>query len=113
MILSFELTMPNKGSWNGQWTGQDKKYFVIRKISNRFFDKQEYFKTLKEKGTDNWHYSWNDGWGANICVQVIDSKEATRRRKMSKGFWGYEWMIQSIIMYGEIKTRIEKNAIQV
>ena len=104
MLLSFELTMPNKGSWNGQWSGQDKKYFVIRNISKRFFDKQEHFKTLKEKNWDSWYYSWNDGWGANIRVEIIDASQARQRRKISAGFWSYEWMVESIIHCGDIKN---------
>lgn len=32
MILSFELSMPNRGSWNGQWTGQGRAYIKTRFI---------------------------------------------------------------------------------
>lgn len=106
MILSFELTMPNVGSWNGQWTGADKKYFVTKKVSKRYLDKQEYFKELREKGKDSWHYNFGDGWGANVTVEIVDSPEAAKRRKQSKGFAGYNWMIDSIIYYGEIKPTI-------
>ncbi len=31
--------MPNVGSWNGQWTGAAKKYFVIRAFDNKTADK--------------------------------------------------------------------------
>lgn len=108
-ILSFELTMPNKGSWNGQWSGQDKRYYVIRKISDKYFKSKEHLKELSEKGYDNWHYSWSDGWGANVRVEIVDSKEAAKRRKLSKGFCGYDWMIDSIIYYGEISTQTERS----
>lgn len=94
--------MPNVGSWNGKWTGEGQKYFVIEKISDRYLNSKEYFKTLLEKGSDSWYYSFGDGWGANIRVQIIDSAEAKKRKKISKGFCGYEWMIDSIKFYGEI-----------
>lgn len=107
MIVSFELTMPNRGSWNGRWSGEDKKFFVIKKFAKRFVIKTEHFKTLLEKGRDGWYYRWEDGWGASINAEVIDSKEAAKRRKISSGFCGYEWMIGSIILRGTIKASHE------
>jgi len=103
MLLSFELTMPNIASWNGHWSGEDKKYFIIKKVSKKFFDRQEYFRTLKEKGYDNFYYRWEDGWGANVRVEIIDGKKSAERRKQSQGFAGYDWMVQSIMLCGEIK----------
>jgi hypothetical protein len=114
--LSFELTMPNVGSWNGKWTGSDKKYFVIRKLDNETADKimkdakstpiYEGFFQPKLVGysplRENYYYNFGDGWGANICVEQVDAKEASRRRKKSIGFYGYEWMVDSIIRFGDI-----------
>lgn len=110
MIISFELTMPNVGSWNGKWTGADKKYFLIKKVSKRYFEKEEHFKQLQAKGKDSWFYNFGDGWGANILGEVIDRYEATKRRKNSKGFSGYEWMVQSIIFYGAILTENQRKS---
>jgi len=100
MLVSFQLTMPNVGSWNGKWTGASKKYYVVQKIAPTWLKKQEHFKELLEKGRDNWHHSWNDGWGANVTVEIIDASEAKKRRKESAGFCGYEWMIDNIKYYG-------------
>ena len=101
-IISFELTMPNIGSWNGRWTGENNKYYVIEKLSDRYLQSKDWFKDLLKDGKDSWHYSWGDGWGATVRVEIVDSVESRIRKKISKGFCGYEWMISSIKMYGDI-----------
>ncbi len=53
MILSFELTMPNVGSWNGQWTGQSSKYYRHRTVS-----KQE--AELKQSKAEAWDEGYNE-----------------------------------------------------
>jgi len=114
--LSFELTMPNVGSWNGKWTGAERKYFVIRKFDNKTADKimedaktspiYEGFFTRREIGntppSKSHYYNFGDGWGANVRIEQVDAKEANKRRKNSAGFCGYEWMIDSIIRFDEI-----------
>jgi len=120
--LSFELTMPNVGSWNGKWTGEEKKYFVIRKFDNKTAEKImegaettpifEGMFTRTQVGVTpprkSYYYNFGDGWGANIIVEQVDAKEANRRRKKSSGFWGYEWMIDSIVQFDEILNTIQK-----
>jgi hypothetical protein len=101
-IISFELTMPNVGSWNGKWTGAVNKYYIIDKMSDKYLKSKEHFKELLEKGKDNWHYSFGDGWGANVKAEIIDAAEAKNRRKISKGFCGYDWMVDTIKWYGKI-----------
>jgi hypothetical protein len=111
MLVAFQLSMPNRGSWNGKWSGQDRQYILIKSISARYAKSQEHFKDLLEKGKDSWYYSWNDGWGASISAEVISAAEAKKRRKLSAGFCGYEWMVQSIISYGEISTATERKEV--
>lgn len=101
-LISFELTMPNRGSWNGKWSGEDKRYFIVKSTSDKAFKNKEHFKELEEKGFDNFYYRWNDGWGANVRAEIIDSKTASKRRKQSAGFCGYDWMVDSILMDGII-----------
>ena len=98
-LLSFELTMPNVGSWNGKWTGESKKYFVVRKVNDDVANIIFKNDTLLQ---ENFYYRFGDGWGANVCVEVVDFKEAQKRRRKSAGFAGYEWMIDSIIKHNEI-----------
>ncbi len=101
--LSFELTMSNIGSWNGKWTGADRKYYIIKSVSDRWF-KNEVEKLLEGKDHNSWYYNFGDGWGANVFIQIVDSKEAAKRRKLSKGFAGYDWMVTSILHKGTITT---------
>lgn len=96
--------MPNVGSWNGKWTGADRQYFVVRKTSKRWITKQPHFQKLIEKGRDSWYYSFGDGWGANVDVEIVNAAEARKRRKISAGFCGYEWMINTIMYDGKIHT---------
>jgi hypothetical protein len=35
MILSFEITMPNVGSWNGSWSGKNNAHFAFRTLSKK------------------------------------------------------------------------------
>lgn len=102
--VSFELTMPNRASWNGRWSGEGRKFYVIKKLPVNAL-KQEHLKRLIENGRDSWYYRWEDGWGANVEAQVIDSTEARKRKKVSDGFCGYDWMIDSILSKGIITTK--------
>lgn len=103
--ISFELTMPNVGSWNGKWTGAQNKYYVIRKFDNQTVSKlMENARLTDEKiPYKSHHYNFGDGWSANVTMQIVDAKEANKRRKISSGFCGYEWMIDSIISHGQIQ----------
>jgi len=54
MRLIAELTMPNVGSWNGQWSGKNNKYtLVFSRTKNK---KNEHF-------IGNYYYNFGDGWG--------------------------------------------------
>lgn len=104
-IVSFELTMPNVGSWNGKWTGADRRYYHIRKFHDKEIKKDyPHLAKVLAKGRDSWYYNFGDGWGANVSAEIVDSKQANIRRKVSAGFCGYEWMIDSILKRGKITT---------
>ena len=102
--LVFTLTMPNVGSWNHRWSGEGNVYAKSRVL------KAEQLKELKFNYTEpqDFYYGWDDGWGANIHVEVMSAKEANKYLKDSRGFCGYDWMIQSILKYGEIRKLTEE-----
>ena len=102
MILAFELSMPNRGSWNGRWSGEDKRYIITRKFSAK--ESQKADEILKQ---GYYYYNWGDGWGAGIDVTLVDAKEAAKLRKKSAGFCGYDWMVDTIIRYGQPMNTLE------
>lgn len=99
MKLSFTLSMPNIGSWNGKWTGEGNLYARVSSFVN---SKKANEKAQKILDGGYYHYNFGDGWSAGITVKKIDDKEARKIKKHTKGFYGYEWMIDSIKDYGEI-----------
>ncbi|ECI2458979.1 hypothetical protein IU534_003164 [Salmonella enterica] len=91
----LELSMPNRGSWNGGWYGERDRFVKSRE--------------LPLKGNDNvkdgayHYYNFGDGWGAGITVKIVDGAKAKNAEiKGSKGFCGYDWMIDSIMKNGKI-----------
>ena len=108
MIVSFELTMPNVASWNGRWSGEGKKYFIIRKFtgkaSKEVISKLFVGTITPLEARNSWYYRWEDGWGANVEAEIVDAYTANKRKKVSSGFCGYDWMVDSILKNGKIQT---------
>lgn len=101
MILCFSLSMPGVSSWNGKWTGAGRLYAKVKNLGRT--------KKAEAKGNEiiangPYGYNWDDGWSARISIHEIDAKEAAKIRKATRGFYGYEWMIDSIILHGHIQT---------
>ena len=92
MILCFELTMPNRGSWNGKWSGESDRHCIFRVCRTKA--QQEQAKVLNGK---DFYHAWDDGWTACISCSIIDHKEANKLKKVNRGFCGYDWMVTSIL----------------
>lgn len=92
--VCFELTMPNRGSWNGRWSGEKEGHYHFERLSDGVAQKLD--------GRD-WYYGWGDGWGANVSARIVTGTESRRLRKQNAGFCGYDWMVKSILACGEIK----------
>ena len=99
MLVSFTLTMPNVNSWNGKWSGDQDLYCIIKNFSNTKKSKERLESLL-----GYYTYSFGDGWVAAINVRLVVSGEARKLRTKSKGFCGYEWMCESILNFGCIKS---------
>ena len=97
-MIAFELTMPNKGSWNGKWS-QEGQLFV------RCRDRRS---VPKEYWNDSFFYRWEDGWTACVTTRQVTAAEARKLERKSKGFCGYDWMINSIIRHGDIRLEDDR-----
>lgn len=99
MLLAFTLSMPGKGSWNGKWSGEGRPFVIVRNLGQS--------KAARAKGealTGDYGYAWDDGWRANVNVREVDAKEARQLRAKSVGFFGYGWMVDSLLRHGDIRT---------
>jgi hypothetical protein len=90
MALCFGLSMPGG---NKKWTGEGR-YAVVRSAGKR---------EAAVLAGGPYHYHFGDGWVARVDVSEVKGNEITKARKRSKGFCGYEWMIDSIIRDLKIK----------
>jgi hypothetical protein len=97
-ILSFELSMPGCGSWNGRWSGASNFYAITKS----FTGKRGVELAQKILAHPHYSYGWSDGWRASVEVKAVDSKQAKTIRDKSKGFCGYEWMVDSICEHQKI-----------
>ena len=98
MMIAFTLSMPHNNAWNGRWTGEDDFYAKVRRYSDGAG------AAILERSS--YYYNFGDGWGASVAVRQVDSKEAARIRRKSKGFCGYDWMIDSIERHGRITAEV-------
>ena len=102
MILCFELSMPGVSSWNGRWSGERNYYAIIKNLGrSQKADKKA--QSILDGGY--YSYDFGDGWRAAIKVKKVDTKEAARIRRKSKGFCGYDWMVDEILENGKIKDK--------
>jgi len=98
--VGFYLSMPNNNSWDGKWSGEGRLYAKRRKLTKTLKDKIE--QLLDGQDSQGFYFGWSDGWGANVEVKLINGKEARKISTKSKGFCGYDWMIDSILKHGKI-----------
>lgn len=108
ITLCFRLSMPNSNSWNGKWSGEGKTYAIFKKFSGlKGIAKAQ--ELLDER---SFYYSFGDGWGASVNIQAIAGPDLAKMRRLSSGFCGYDWMVESILKYGKIinDSQIPQNA---
>lgn len=100
-MMCFTLSMPSNNAWNGKWTGEGNVYAIVRGTGRTKKYKEE-MQAILDKGY--FTYSFGDGWTAGITVTEVSAAEAKKIQKKSQGFCGYDWMVDSIIMHGEIRA---------
>jgi hypothetical protein len=108
--LIFKLSMPNNNSWNGKWSGEGDLYARIRSVGTSKVA-IENAKAILKKGY--FYYNFGDGWGAGVDVYECTSpKEARSIEQRSRGFCGYEWMIDSILLHGRILNSVQEEQLR-
>jgi hypothetical protein len=100
MMLAFTLKMPERPSWDGHWSGEGKNFVRVRTIEPR--SKRARTQAMKLVGEHSFH--WPDGWRALVEVKVVTFEQARALRRESDGFSGYDWMIDSLLTFGEIRS---------
>ena len=95
--IEFVLSMPNCNSWNGRWSGEGRHYAIVRPVSDKLA-----LRLLDKNGRGYWHHSFGDGWAAGVSARLMGRGERARK---SCGFYGYDWMVWSILRCGEIEPR--------
>lgn len=102
MIL-FTLSMPNCGAWNGQWSGAGDCYAKTRRTP----DKKTLALIFNGKLTASFYYNFGDGWVASVTASIVPASYAVKAMRKSRGFCGYDWMIDEIMQFGRIKSLAE------
>lgn len=101
MTILFTLSMPNRGSWNGRWSGEDKFYGKFVSFTSKK-GKEKAAELIKDR---SWHFSWGDGWGATVSAREVEGAEIRRLKRSCSGMCG-DWMVESILACGEIRQTI-------
>lgn len=84
----FELSMPSNNSWNNRWSGENTRYTIAKTITEK----------AAKRLSDYYSYSFGDGWVASVTA-----RKAKPREKVTGNFCGYDWMVNEIIWYNEIR----------
>lgn len=101
--LAAVLSMPNVGSASGRWSGEDRPYVHLMRVSER--NKKELKEKLDVIGY--YYHDFGDGWGAGITIKEVDAVEYKHLKKITRGFAGYEWMVKSILTHKRILSSSE------
>ena len=93
----FRLSMPSRGSWNGEWSGSGRNYTIVRD-----FGRPALAALMEGESERSWFHRWDDGWAASVTARVMGPGE---RAAKSDGFCGYEWMVRNIVDHGDTRDR--------
>jgi len=94
--VEFKLTMPRRNTWNGQWSGDERNYTLVKNLDDD--------QAARLDG-QSWSYSWPDGWCAEVSACIV---KESQKLAPSHGFNGYDWMVDSILRYGTIYADHER-----
>ena len=104
MALAFILSMPHSNAANGRWSGSGKCCAIVRPVGRSNAAKERATKILADSP---FYYNFGDGWAASVSVREVDDNETKQLRRQTLGFYGYSWMVDSILAHGVIKRKGE------
>jgi|KBSSwiStaDraftv2_1062776.scaffolds.fasta_scaffold75425_6 hypothetical protein len=96
--ITFTLSMPGVASWNGRWSGEGRRYVIVKKFSA---SRKGDAKANELLAMHSRSHHWDDGWCARVDIREVDAKTASLLRRTSDGFCGYDWMVANICLYGQ------------
>lgn len=97
--------MPGTNSWNGRWSGEETLYAIIKKFPNTLKAQARADEILKQ---GYYSHNFGDGWRAGISVRrPKDAKDLNNVRKKTRGFCGYDWMVENILSHGSASDKKE------
>ena len=105
MVVAFILSMPGNNSWDGKWSGDGKCYCIMKSFTSQRYITAKILPLLE---AGSFGYNFGDGWYAHVDVRAVDAAESRKLRKASKGFCGYDWMVESILDHGKILNSIQQ-----
>ncbi len=105
MIIVFTLTMPGRNTWNGRWSGQGHIYAIVKNMGK---SQKSARRCQALMDGSPYGYDFGDGWRAKISVHEETVAESRKTRRASQGFCGYDWMVDSLLTYGNIKTPAQR-----
>ncbi len=108
MQLAFILNMPGNNSWDGKWSGEGRLYAIVKTFSSQ--KAQLHATQILAEGS--YGYNFGDGWYARVDVKAVDASESRKIRKNSKGFCGYDWMVESIERHGKILNSLQERELR-
>jgi len=95
--VEFRLSMPGVNTASGTWSGAGKDYLIVKTLTDKTA-----LNLLGERGVRSWSYAWSDGWVAGVRARILPPGVKPAK---SAGFAGYDWMVSSILAYGEIRAK--------
>ncbi len=98
----FKLSMPSNNAWDGKWSGgEDKSYTIVRRVDQDQLDRLGRDGRSLLSGDGYWTYAFGDGWVAGVTTRLMAHE---MKEPKSAGFCGYDWMVDSILRHGDIRT---------
>ena len=101
--LLFKLrTSAITGNNSSKWSGYDKEFGTIRKLSDK-----DYEKFLKiSDGKTYWSHRFPDGWFISFSLQLLSREDATKIKKNLEGVCGYDGVVDEILSIGKIEESL-------